>query len=397
MSVIWSDQEIAILEALRSACSTREIHKVFELLDHERSMEAISKKSRNMGIGFKDYGAPSMMGLSPEESKAIQQILDQREHLIQQIEPPVSLSPAQKSQMTSAKRNLVADLMDELLEIRNMTPRTGSVSLKTAKGKKESLCLLLSDFHVGRIVLGPNQEEQYNIKTALSRIRSIPERVVDCLGSKDLADFDELVIILAGDHVDGEGIFPAQEMSLETHVAEQVIGTSKAIWQMIIDLRQVFPLVRIATVRGNHGRSSKFHSAEANWDNMVFQQIELLVDMHEDPNITIKNRYSSYNIVEVKGWRGLIRHFAPVQADTAAASNKFAGWNGIHNWDFVCYGHFHHWGVMTWNSKPIFRNGSVMGPDDYSENLAVHDEPTQLMFGISSKSLPTFIKPIKFD
>ena len=37
-----------------------------------------------------------------------------------------------------------------------------------------------------------------------------------------------------------------------------------------------------------------------------------------------------------------------------------------------------------------------MGGDDYAESLAVNDGPVQLIFGVNSESLPTFICPLRF-
>jgi hypothetical protein len=76
MSVVWSDDEIGLLEALRPVCNTREIQTVFGKLTMERTMEAISKKSRQLGINFKDFGIPAMAGLSAEARQAIQEVLD---------------------------------------------------------------------------------------------------------------------------------------------------------------------------------------------------------------------------------------------------------------------------------------------------------------------------------
>ena len=38
-----------------------------------------------------------------------------------------------------------------------------------------------------------------------------------------------------------------------------------------------------------------------------------------------------------------------------------AGWIDMHDVDAICSGHFHHWGVNTYNDRPIFRNGSLSG------------------------------------
>jgi hypothetical protein len=50
--------------------------------------------------------------------------------------------------------------------------------------------------------------------------------------------------------------------------------------------------------------------------------------------------------------------------------------------------------IIIWNGKPILRNGSVIGADDYAEELACYDNPNQLIFGVTEKSAACFFEPI---
>jgi hypothetical protein len=385
MSVVWSDEEIGLLEALRPVCNTREIQNVFSKVELQRTMEAISKKSRQLGIVFKDFGIPAMAGLNVDSRKAIQEVLDQREIQFAAIEPQIGLTSAQKASQTAKLRDLSTKILTALKEVRESIPRTSSISTKRQTGKKESLVICLSDNHFGRKIVDEDGIETYNFEIATERVMSTPDQIFAEMTREQLSRIDEVVILLIGDHVDGEGVFPAQEMLLEDHVAEQVKHCVKAFWLMIKAFRKKFPMVRVVTTRGNHGRGGV--SPESNWDVMLYQQLELLVDLEADPNLTIKNKYGEYNTFEVKGWKGMIRHKAPQQASTAAGAIKFAGWHGIHQWDFFCFGHFHNWGAMTWCGKPIIKNGSAMGADDYSETLAVHDGPAQVVFTVSEEKV----------
>lgn len=397
MSLTWSDEEKTLLESVRPVLSTREIHKMFGILGYNRSMNAIQNMGKKLGITFKDFGAPAVHGLNSKEKNAIKQVLMEREEYISAVEVPTIDAPSAKANKTRERKEIMVDFLEELKEIRRSTPRYGSISQKKApnNSEKQSLVLLMSDWHVGQTVVDTQHNEVvYNTDIAINRICSIPEKVLASLTSDQLSNIDECVILLGGDIITGEGIYKHQEITLEYHAAEQVLKATKATWKMIQEFRGIFPLVRIITTKGNHGRSGA--SPEANWDNMIYQQLELLVDMDGKDNITIKNRYGDFNAVNIKGWKGLLRHHAPVQADTAAGIAKFASWHGIHEWDFFCFGHWHHWGVMTWNGKPIYRNGALAGGDDYAETLAKYDHPVQLIFGISEEEVCTFVNPIRF-
>lgn len=395
MSINWSDAETTLLESVRPVLSTREIHKMFVILGHERSMEAIQKRSRRLGIAFKDFGSPATHGLTQTEKDALTAVLQERDDYLDSVVPPTSLTPSEKGEKTRKQRVFMADILEELHDIRAQVPRWGSAKIRRKhSADKQSLVVLLSDWHLGQIVTDTeHNREVYNTDIAVERIRSIPTKVIDSLTPDQKEKIDEVVLLLAGDMISGEGIFKHHEMFIHEHAAEQVLIAVKTAWEMIQDFRKHFDLTRIVTTKGNHGRTGG--SPEANWDNIIYQQLELLVDLDSGDDITIKNRYGNYATVDVRGWRGHIRHWAPAQFDTAAGIAKAGSWAGMHNWDFFCYGHWHHWGCFTWNGQPLFRNGSLVGGDDYSEKLAKVDFPVQLCFGVSEEQIGTFINPVR--
>jgi predicted phosphodiesterase len=298
-----------------------------------------------------------------------------------------------KSAVTTSQRTSTNKMLEQLREIREEVARTNrwpAVQLEE-NSDNESLVVLLSDFHVGKVVQDESSRCLFDVAKAIVRIDSLRETVWQILVKNMLVD--EVVLILAGDLVDGEGIYPGQEMHLEVHVADQIKAVTTSLWKLITDLSGELK-VRVVTCRGNHGRTGL--SDEANWDNIVYQQLEILADMQNDSHLAVKNLYGNFNTFEVRGWKGLVRHNAPMQADTGAAIAKFAGWHSIHQYDFLCYGHWHHWGVMTWNGKPLFRNGSLGGGDDYAEGFGAYDYPTQLAFIVSEDELIRNIYPISF-
>ena len=396
MPVSWTSEEKALLEATRSTLSTRELVKLFKKIGHSRSEDAIIKMSKKLGIHFSSFGNPNASGLSLEEEDAIDEILLERSKLILGLEPELPESPSAKGQVTTQKKAALSSILTELQQLRKSTPRTSSLitSHPTDSGKI-SLVVCLSDWHMGQEIVDPESgETTYNMEIAEERIESIPGMIVNSMGIEAIANTDECVILLMGDMITGEGIFPHQEMSLQDHALEQTLRTTKAIWFMIKKLKGVFPYIRVITTRGNHGRTD--HSPEANWDNVIYQELELMIDLEGDKSIAIKNRYGAFNSCEVKGWRGMIRHEAPSQAETAGGAIKYAGWSAIHDWDWFAFGHVHHWGLFTYASKPIYRNGSLVGMDDYSEGLAKGDAPVQICFGVSESNPCAFVIPLYF-
>jgi hypothetical protein len=351
--------------------------------------------SKRVGVKFTDFGQPPTCLISAEERDAIEEVLNEREDYVNALSPPDIAPPSVKGARTKERREIASDILTELEEIRDTIPRIGSVSTRRAKSKtKESLVVLLSDWHLGQRVADPETGDiLYNTQIALDRITATPQLVADLFSQQEMSNFDETVLLMAGDMVSGEGIFDGHNIMLREHAVEQVNLLSRTAWQMIADFRSLTPLVRIVTARGNHGRAL---SPEANWDNMFYQILGILTDLRASGDITIKNRYGNFASVDIKGWRGIVRHYAPAQSETAAGAAKYAGWLEIHDWDFFCLGHWHHWGVNSLLGKPIFRNASLMGGDDYAETLAKHDTAAQLVWGVTEEKLPTFTRWVTY-
>lgn len=390
----WSVDESKLLTILRPLLTLKEIKQVFEQLGIDRTEEAISCRSRRLRVKFIDLGEPAETNLSSEERRALRAVLDDRRDRLRLIDPDPLLTPTEKAKQTNIKKSVLEGILKGIKLKRAETPRTQSISTVAPRGNKESLCVLLSDFHMGREVVNTaTQETEYNLEIGEERILQTADLVLDALPN-NRNQYDEVVMILAGDHVDGENIYRSQPFEIEEHVVEQLNKTVKAVWSLTTTFASAFPSVRIVTARGNHGRTDG--APEANWDNVLFRQLEVLVDITNKRNISIKNRYGEFNTVNVKGHKGLVRHVAPVQADTTSAKSKYGSWFALHEWDFMCIAHWHHWGVLTWQGKPIFRNGSIIGGDPFAETLAAYDPPTQLVFGITESKLPTMIIPILY-
>lgn len=380
----WTQQEDEILRTLRQTRSNREIAKALRTLGFDRTKEGVRKRAQHLGIKFIAPGEVDITQTMQEDLREV--VIDFAPVNAEFIYP---LSTKEKTQRTVFERESTRSLYDDLQEIRKEVPRISSVLSPDYRSEKETAVLLLSDFHVGKLVDECDGTKAFNVEIAEDRILSLADKVLDATHGREQ---DELVILLTGDLVDGEGIYPGQEMHLEMHVCDQIRMVTKSLWTVTQQLMGQFKNIRIVTTRGNHGRSGL--SDEANWDNIIYQQLELLADMEADPDLKVRNSYGNFNTCEIKGWKTLIRHNAPAQADTPASIAKFAGWYSVHHWDLMAFGHWHHWGVMTWNGKPIFRNGSLSGGDDYSEQFGACDAPTQLLFGVTDERLPSFIEPI---
>lgn len=302
----------------------------------------------------------------------------------------------------SSKTNILNDYLGMLEKIKKHVG-IPSVKIDTESqviSDKESIVLMLSDLHIGKEVKDHLGNIRYNTEIALERLENLTKQILDVTGhAKRSTSIDEFVILLIGDIVDNESVYDTQAHHIDSFVAEQVKNATQSLWQLITEVSRIKGIkkVRVACVRGNHGRTVIGHE-DSNWDNVVYDNLEYIchISKKEVKNVSIHTQYAEYNIIEVKGRKILLRHNSPPHADTAGAKAKVAGWIDQHAVDAICSGHFHHWGVNTYNDRPLFRNGSLPGSDDLAERMAVKNKPAQMLFGVSKKRLPTFMYAINF-
>lgn len=288
--------------------------------------------------------------------------------------------------LNQAQKRLLAQLTGVIHDALNI--KAAPVDVPLVSSKLESLVLQLSDWHFGKQVT-KDDKIIFNIEIAKERVQILIEHVVELLAQHLQKDFAELVILIGGDMVDGADIYGGQAYHQDITVPYQVKEAAMEIWKLILALRPYFPQVRVVAVRGNHGRQSKTAPDNSNFDIMVYQQLAMAQNIGAQlPNLTIQYTLEQSTDIMVQGKKIHLRHEAPQQAETAAASNKYSGWKNIHAYEIVCSGHFHTHGWSEVFGKPVFKCGSLVGPDDLADRMAKYSDPAQLMFTVPPKPYP---------
>lgn len=375
----WSEKEVTIL--IDNFSRTRkEIQELLEDSGFTRTIEAIKTKKR-------DLRAAGEMPTASEEEAA-----------------EAAIEPATKEEIfgVTTKKDIYLKYREMLQELVKDTRAISPIkdSSPVVSGG-ESVVLMLSDLHIGKVIIGADGNETFNTPIAIQRIRDITSSIMRVIEhAKRSTDIDEIVVAMIGDIVDNEAIYSSHAFHIDSHVAEQVKVATRSLWEMIVSLAEIPSVkkVRIATVRGNHGRSGSMVAHEdSNFDNIVYDNIDLAAMISENPKISVVTKYSDFHVVEVRGHRILFRHEAPITCDTSAARAKLGGWVDMHKVDAIASGHFHHPQVSTYADRYVFRNGALTGQDDLAERMAVTSSPSQLLFGVTEKRLPTFIYPVTLD
>lgn len=260
----------------------------------------------------------------------------------------------------------------------------------------ESAVILLSDVHIGKIIRDQTTSNVIvDTNITLQRLRSVKEHIEHLIEDHlpKAVQVEEIVLLLCGDLVDGENIYASQPHHIDMPVINQVAATVAIIWDIIDHFANKYPSIHIGCIPGNHGRSSSKREAVAevsNWDNAIYMQLDTMIRLSHHKNIAIDYALINAHTINVRGWTGLLRHIG-VKGDTSPSDRaKLGEWYAHYKFDWMACGHFHQPGLLYWNTKPIFRNGSVIGVDWYSEELAKMTPPFQWVWGISNKRVKTW-------
>lgn len=258
---------------------------------------------------------------------------------------------------------------------------------------KESLVIVNSDWHFGKKVLDEYGKEVYNSQIAHDRLdtfyRNTKKLIKHIINSTEI---DEIVLTCIGDLIDGESIYSGQIYHIDEYLTGQVENATRALWKQIEILQDEFHVpVRLESVVGNHGRGHANYEGMTNFDSLVELNLGILRDITKNSQLIIPEGHNmKERITNVRGHKLLLRHYAPNQIETPAAFKRYAGWLEIYKYDCLISGHFHSPKISYFQTRPIIRNGSLIGDDEYSRELGYTAKPTQIIFGVNEKRIPTF-------
>lgn len=359
----WKSEEIDFL-ASKLYLSTKVLYPEFcDEFGSERTYHSVQKKVKKLRDAH-----------SQEADEPVEEVEDQVDILLQDPHENTdifvnSVTNTLKKEKADAARAWLEGIVEISDDLKDRLSYYGS--RKVVSGDKSSLCVLLSDTHFGK------QTKWFNLETARERMASVPFRIK----AKPLPEIDEVVIILAGDMIEGEDIYPTQNNHIECSAIEQVQVCSESIWQMLLSFRKLYDCpVRVETVPGNHGRVSKTANEKTNWDNVIYHMLRVMSAMKGDEDIIVNCNFESFRTFKVKDKTGMAFHHGVKHTGSSAMREKVAGWIASKQFDFMVHGHWHEWHIGNWLGKFVIANGCMCGPDDLAERMGKEDDARQAFF-----------------
>ena len=289
-----------------------------------------------------------------------------------------------RARLTSAggKAELLLHAVNEALE--GFEPPKIPDPPKARKGKEERevAVLHLSDTQFGKIT------KTYDTEIATARVAEYTERALRCIEAhRHYASVDEAVLLLGGDMIEGEQIFPGQAHLIDQPVIDQAVrDCPAALADCIRRLASSVARVRVVCVAGNHGRPTSKHAGshpKTNWDRVCYEVTRKMVGAN--PRITWDIPDDFYSVTDVLGHKLLMVHGHQVSGGFAGfpfygVGKKLAGWiDSIdEDWNHLFLGHFHQYAQGSMNGRFWFCNGTTESDNEYArEELAASGSPVQ--------------------
>jgi hypothetical protein len=327
------------------------------------------------------------------ESQELQiKILQNRVHLLEQQK---RARAAGEELVVSAVRSVWED--NPPVYLYTMPPRP---SIALDHKNEEIAVVLLSDIHYGKVT------PTFNSAVCEERLMLLAEKIIHITNlRRNQATIRELHLLLGGDMLEGEDIFPHQAHLIDKNLLEQACRSGAAAYIRLIQrLLADFEEINIVCVPGNHGRNGPRHSRShplTNWDRVLYEILKMAFLGHDlFPRKELSNRVrlhhddNFYAIDPVGDWNILVVHGDQIRGGHAGfpfygVGKKAWGWgdalrdyDGVPEaWDYLCFGHFHTSAYGTLNLKEWFANGSIESHNTHAqENLASSGIPSQWLF-----------------
>lgn len=329
------------------------------------------------------------------------------------------------AQSLAREANLMDDIKDHLagfLDDVTIKP----INVKPPKASKNtspvSLVLGLSDGHVFDTVdpRTVNGQNNYNVNIACRRL----ERVVDVTTTwaENYAAFcgvDELIVLLNGDNISNmDGIHP-EESTDTARICKQVLNGAMLYAQVITELAQVFPKVRVVcSADDNHSRTTKKSatssvSRDTSWNTILNEFVAAhTINL---PNVEFYMGESYLTFFDVKGFTWCLTHghnvkgggmagvpvnglkkLNDIAVSKSVAAIKSADLDSINSLEdavslmrglvsVVLAGHHHQSFGMQQNGTEVRVMPSLKGPDTFSlDILGKYNPAEQALYAVSA-------------
>ena len=286
--------------------------------------------------------------------------------------------PVTKRETVLVREQGVTDYFN-IVEILNTLKKAKPFKKKKIKSKERAAVLVLSDLHIGMKHVTEQGELLYNTDIAEERMEDLTIKTIERLHENNI---DFLYINMLGDLVDGDMIYKHHSFEIEKPAIDQTQDATRFITRMIRTLSEHDITVEVNCVRGNHGITNYKNLDCDNWDNVVYNMLELIFE--DDEYVLINNYKGGKALVDLLDKQAVIYHGEKMgeQCKTASGLRNFRGLSarfGLESGDMIFVGHLHTFGVESDQEKFLIRNGALCPTNEYALSLNLFSTSSQTL------------------
>jgi hypothetical protein len=270
------------------------------------------------------------------------------------------------------------------------------------KADPEAAICLLADWQYGKVTPGP-----YNSQICAERLRKYAAKVVRLIElQRTHHPVTEAHILLLGDLLEGELIFPGQAHRIDASLYRQLFDGADVLAQLVRTIVASVERVKVVGCIGNHGaiggKGRREMHPESNADAMMYNIARLSC---QDPRIDwqetlVTDERAWYATDDIMGKRWLIFHGDQIKGASLGYpwygyGKKLLGYySAVQQFDYSASGHWHVPVRMTLNSITHWGAGSTESGNTYAQEYMASgsQQPSQwLLFqgehGVTSEYL----------
>lgn len=256
--------------------------------------------------------------------------------------------------------------------------------------------LLASDFQWGEVITAKELDglNEFNKDVASRRYKRLIQTTLDlCFKHTVNPQYNGIVYLRGGDMVSGE-IHEELARTNDLHSIEAVADLVEHEAAGIREMLKAFGLVHVASVPGNHGRTSikpqAKRYAQTNYDTLIAWMLER--EFRGDKRVSFQTPISGDAIFDVHGYKFLLTHgdrigsrggqgFIGPAATIARGMKKLTDYYAAMGTllDYILIGHFH----TPLELEYGFCNGSLPGYSEYARDFRMRPQPpSQWLFHV---------------
>ncbi len=271
--------------------------------------------------------------------------------------------------------------------------------LHSDDAREERAVVVLGDWQLAKVT------RDYTTEVCEERVERLADKVEQIVRiQRTDHPVRHLNVLMVGDLIEGEMIFPGQSHLIDASLFRQVcIDGPRILGNFIRRMLTVFETVTVDGVIGNHGaiggRGRKDYHPETNGDAMMYEVVRQVLEASGQDRLEFSANYVDlermwYKVRDINGKKWLLFH-----GDQARGGNGISGlpfptltskvlkWgNGgiAEQFDYVVCGHYHTPTRMTIGSKTLWMSGSTESSNNYaSEYFSAQGDPSQWLLFVT--------------